>query len=452
MKNRNLLFFFNSFLIISLILYVFLYDNSRKTIPRFNYISLPASARYFDSLYLIIFSFFLFFKKILSNYQELNYEKLNKIGGGIILLGFISILFNGLKNGNIGEIAYIEGFIKFMRPILLIFIITNLENLNVKFKRAFIILLAILSLNSLIGYWQIIFENARNDNVDALFRSSHFLTTFSFMCIFGIYTYLSNKNKKISMYLIIVFFLIPAIFAEHMRAIVVLLLTIIIYQFFNSYLKNDYTNKIKKILKVSVYTTFTIIIFSYLTLLVQPNIYDKISKALKFASKEIAFISGYMYLPKYFASYPHAILLGKGPGQYGSYVSFDKFGGHISNSPVYKDIRKNAGLTSISVLSPSLDNPSTNLFAIIAEYGLLSFILFILYFQTLFKVMAKHTDEKNVWKKSFMELYLIYLILFSSLDAGYGWENMLTTIPFFILIGLFLRENKINYYKKILAN
>ena len=249
------------------------------------------------------------------------------------------------------------------------------------------------------------------------------------------------------MYIIGIFLIIPAIFAENIRAVAVFLITIGFYIFYKNYFNRSFIEKLKGAVSTIVVVAITTGALLYLTLQIQPNIYDKFSKALKFASKEVAFISGYKSLPKFFYNNPHAIVFGKGPGQYGSYVSFSKSDGHITESPVYKEIRYNAGLKTISVLSPSLDNPSTNLFSLVAEYGLIVFVLFIIYFRALFKAIHLNTNYNDSWKKMFFDLYIIYIITFSAVDAGYGWENMLSIVPFFVLIGLQLRENKINYLK-----
>jgi len=452
MTNKKIILLFNGIIITSLVLFVFIYDNHRKTIPRFDFITLPNIFRFYDSFIIALSGVIIFIKNGILSKRKINYVKLNKIAGCIILISLISILINGLINNNFGEIAYFEGFMKFMRPFIIIFIITNINHLKVSYNKIFKILIVILIANALIGYWQIIFRDARNDDVDALFRSSHFLTTFTFICLFGVYSYFSEKQKTPIVYISILLLIIPAIFAEHIRAIAVLLVTIGFYIFY----KNYFNRRLVEKLKGAIFTITLVFIATggllYLTLQIQPNIYDKFSKALKFASKEVAFISGYKSLPKFFYDNPHVILFGKGPGQYGSYVSFSKSNVHITDSPVYKEIRRNAGLTSISVLSPSLDNPSTNLFAIIAEYGIIVLILFILYFRVLFKTIHRNTLFKDSWKKPFFDLYIIYIITFSAVDAGYGWENMLSIIPFFVLIGLQLRENKKFYYKNRLLS
>jgi hypothetical protein len=249
------------------------------------------------------------------------------------------------------------------------------------------------------------------------------------------------------MYIIGIFLIIPAIFAENIRAVAVFLITIGFYIFYKNYFNRSFVEKLKGVISTIILVGITTGALLYLTLKIQPNIYDKFSKALKFASKEVAFIGGYKSLPKFFYNNPQAIIFGKGPGQYGSYVSFSKSVGHITESPVYKEIRHNAGIKSISVLSPSLDNPSTNLFALLAEYGLVVFILFIIYFKVLHKAIHLNPNSNDSWKKMFFDLYIIYIITFSALDAGYGWENMLSIVPFFTLIGLQLRENRTNYLK-----
>ena len=448
MTNKKIILLFNGIIITSLVLFVFIYDNSRKTIPRFDFITLPYIFRFYDSFIIALSGVLIFIKNGIISKRKINYVKLNKIAGCIILISLISILINGKINNNFGEIAYFEGFMKFMRPFIIIFILTNIYHLKVSYNKIFKILIVILIANALIGYWQIIFQDARNDNVDALFRSAHFLTTFTFICLFGIYSYFSKIQKKLIMYISIIFLLIPAIFAEHIRAIAVLLITIGFYIFYKNYFNRNFIEKLRGVIVSITLIAITAGGLLYLTLQIQPNIYDKFSKALKFVSKEVAFISGYKSLPKFFYDNPHIILFGKGPGQYGSYVSFSKSKVHITQSPVYKEIRRNAGLVSISVLSPSLDNPSTNLFAIIAEYGIIVLILFILYFRVLFKTIHRNTHFKDSWKKDFFDLYMIYIITFSAVDAGYGWENMLSIIPFFVLIGLQLRENKIFYDRK----
>jgi len=447
MTNKKIILLFNGIIITSLVLFVFIYDNHRKTIPSFDFITLPNIFRFYDSFIISLSGGIIFLKNGIISKRKINYEKLNKLAGYIIFISFLSILINGLINNNFGEIAYFEGFMKFMRPFIIIFILTNINHLRISYNKIFAILITILVINALIGYYQIIFRDARNDGVDALFRSSHFLTTFTFICLFGLYSYFSQKQKKPIMYIIGIFLIIPAIFAENIRAVAVFLITIGFYIFYKNYFNRSFVEKLKGVISTIILVGITTGALLYLTLKIQPNIYDKFSKALKFASKEVAFIGGYKSLPKFFYNNPQAIIFGKGPGQYGSYVSFSKSVGHITESPVYKEIRHNAGIKSISVLSPSLDNPSTNLFALLAEYGLVVFILFIIYFKVLHKAIHLNPNSNDSWKKMFFDLYIIYIITFSALDAGYGWENMLSIVPFFTLIGLQLRENRTNYLK-----
>ena len=79
MTNKKLILLFNGIIITSLVLFVFIYDNSRKTIPRFDLITLPSIFRFYDSFIITLFGVLIFIKNGILSKRKINYGKFQAI-------------------------------------------------------------------------------------------------------------------------------------------------------------------------------------------------------------------------------------------------------------------------------------------------------------------------------------------------------------------------------------
>ena len=162
---------------------------------------------------------------------------------------------------------------------------------------------------------------------------------------------------------------------------------------------------------------------------------------------EFGFIQGPKDLIHAFAQEPLAIIVGFGPGRFGSQYALTEgtVGRNPLADPIYRSYyyqrTSDDWLTNTFLLRPSIMGRSSSFLSLFSEYGIIGVVVIILFFRKIIKTLV--LVMKSSYSKYFYTLSMgclmgiVYILLdffTSSLRDGYNAPSGI--FPIMILIGL----------------
>lgn len=289
--------------------------------------------------------------------------------------------------------------------------------LKIFFKiNLFLAILQIIMLGIELKTWFPFSSMSAGDSVKGFFRNSSVnMVVMSFYAVF----YFFKKDYKFSTIAAIVMIL-----TFYMSGLLLFMGTFITYAFF----KFSFKNKVKVIggitLVIILFTSFSPENVKY----VKHILNDKISSKTDPPRKLVSFMQTF----NYWVSQPSNFVFGSGGGKFSSRTAFTTGGEYVSWFPsnlvyISKDFQTNHfQLWNSKILSlPYKDGTSNQPFSfynkIIGEYGLLGFLLFLIYLITPLKYYKHLTYGR-----------LIFLLIFPYFLLDY-WFEYFSVIVFFEL-------------------
>jgi len=425
----------NKILFTILLLWPFIWSNSQNVKLSPLSISLIPLPDYFTIVPILI-SFLILIQFTLNRItlnRNINYYTIRKeiyLYYFIFGISFISLLFyatyghdNGLNS------QYFESFLKYFRPILLfisVYLIYNPKIMSLSYVKKIIFIPLIIFVS--VAWLQILIFGSRIDAVTGLSKSAH---TFVIESAIGISYFLVLLSSKLGLKycFMLLFFLIPVVFASFGQGFLTLIVAIVIYWLIGLE-KKSIVRFLKHLLLLVV--SFTIILF-----LVSNYDYSTFSKILilkEIDYQNIPIVRSIMTIPKFLSESLSNVLIGFGPGHFGSESSYAAGTHQMASTTMFNKIYSYIGITGFygsMGLTPQMIKPLNGILVVLYENGLVVVILYIIFlFKVLRKIIVNINERREVvFGGAIFILYLMWLIFAFTMPSSKAFENTSFTLP-----------------------
>lgn len=438
MKNAGIIIIINRFILYSLLFWPFIWGNASRDptmMGSFQFIYISKNIMYVLEVVILV----IFFTFSLIRIKKNNLEVLWYLGTIVIIA-----LFSGLLNGSNLEPVFRTTYLH-IRPLLVFFIIANLGMPRKYIRKAFLCLVALVIINVLVAYWQMVSLNLHGDYLYGIMRDGHLFAGFLWNAVFFSLAYILMNRKYALQVLIFLVFMLVLIFVAGFYQGLFLALPVISIGVFIYY--STKIGTIRYLFKISL----TMIVFSVLTFKVI-KMYEvgepirvMVEKLLPLIG-EMGFVQGPLDLINAFAQKPLAIIVGFGPGRFGSQYALTE--GNTGRSPLADSIYRSYWLTSDKddwvtrtfLLRRSIMGRSSVFLAILSEYGIFAIVTIFLFFRKIFNIFFSVFRDYSSKFLSFLSLgslmVVIYTLLFTITSLRDAYQAPSGIFPIMILSGL----------------
>ena len=171
----------------------------------------------------------------------------------------------------------------------------------------------------------------------------------------------------------------------------------------------------------------------------------------------IQIFKGYINIPIIYKDYPYSILLGVGPGMYGSFELLGKFmsdyGQFSSLTPLTNmAFGHSRSFGSIGLFGTGFTSiSSSDVVVLLVEFGIIFSVFYFLFWKQLieFCLIFRNENIPVYLRVLLLSLfgYLIFLVMFSFITFYDGIVRISNVVPYFILLGMLYRV--LEKYRKI---
>lgn len=382
----------------------------------------------------------------------------------IILILSALVLINTIVSAiYIGKIYFANFFLSayILVPILWLFFSkssTNDVTKNTYYLNVFISIATLfLLVSNSIGFVELILNPKTDDVFVGLYGESglgvHTLCIINF--IMGSYYYFKySKDKHWLNLFLCLFFLTSGIASFYGLGLIIFVISIVVFSF-----------SLKNAIRYTLITAVVFIFLGSLLYLIKPKTfrynYDNLTIVKNYVQGDVSEIyrdkipRKLVLYKNYFSIYvkdPVLLLAGSGPGTFNSRTSF-LLNGDYSKSKFFENILGvhrpkyavegafslwNSKITILSLMDGTRNQPFSSIISVLAEYGLVFFILMIIFVYLELRKLSKMTD-----------MYVQNQADVSEAEKMMALLKHVKFISFFVLLGLFT-DNYLEYPEVIL--
>jgi hypothetical protein len=412
----------------SMVFWPFIWGNVLGAYNSFRLIRLPSVLMYLMEVALILACMAFSMISIKRNSLEI-----------LWFIGILAIagLFSGIINGSQPQ-ALLRTTYMHIRPLIIFFIILNLGMPERYIRKVFIILTVILLINVSVAYFQRFVMGLSGDKLCGMMRDSHYFAFFLWNGVFFALSYILVRKKHILRFSIFIIFLLFPIFVAGfiqgmLLAFPVIGAGILIY----AVVKIKRPGVVVAMILVMSLMSFTVyevmINYHYDTKLVMEYIVPNIGK--------LGFVQAPLDLIRAFSQQPQAMILGFGPGRFASQYAITHK--EADRNPLAEAVYQSYHMSSdggLFLSRPSVMSRTSVYISIISEYGLIGFVVVVLFLYKIFSFMLFMFQNPPSKFVSFISLgslmALIYVLMFFITSLRDGYQDPGCIFPLMILSGL----------------
>ncbi len=432
--TRSLSPFISKCILYFLVFWPFIWENGRQRYANAQLIQLPSTIFQFFEPF-VIATFLIIVLLHLKNTDFWGYIAV------FAVFGCISGIWNGSDLRAIFEVTY-----KAIRPLLVLFIVTNLK-LEEKYRdKTLVIFFTLATINTLLMGYQYVYAYIDVDLLCGLMQDAHTYTNFMFIMLFFYFTYILVMRRYRLLFLS-GFFLVAVFLPQHQKAVVIGLGIILVGFLFFIVAKKHLTPS-RFVLIVILIALMSFGAYQAVQML-SPTTIPILELAWSNLG-DLGFIHSFFSLMTAFAKQPSAILLGLGPGRYGSvYATIGRYASETARSSLGQEVYASFLLKSYGPFGNrgSLFWGSTVVIAILSEYGIIGFFCVVLVFgkllRVLFSIFRESTSQSLVYQSYGCILGIGFIILLAFVDLGTGYEIQSNIFPQMIMGGLLYSSNTV---------
>jgi len=417
--SRGILYF--------LIFWPFIWENGRQKYANAQLIQWPVSIlQLFEPFIMLIFLIAVFLH--LKNTDFLPHILI------FVLLGCISGFINESEFQAILEVTY-----KTIRPILVLFIMTNLRLDDRDKGKALGLFFILAAINTLIMGYQFVYSYKHADSVCGLMQDSHTYANFMFIMLFFLFGAFL-VSRRYSLLLLSGIAAVAAFIPQHQKAVVIGFGLIIAGFFYFLIVKKHVT-------------LLRLVLIAILIASLGVGMYEIIQKyssstipilELAWSNRgDLGFVRAFSSLISIFTKHPVSVFLGLGPGRYGSvYATIGRHASEAVRFSFTQDVYASFLRKSYGAFGSrgSLFWESTTVIAILSEYGIIGFLCIGLVFgkllRILFSIFRESASQSLVYQSYGCILGLGFIILLALVDMITGYEIQSNIFPQMIMGGL----------------